>query len=73
MGFMPDPVVADLMKPFGQYVLQISTNKLRAFDSGCPPPAAFAVLVAECYMGLIHADNPVIGDGNPKYVSSQVV
>jgi hypothetical protein len=61
------------MKPFGQDVLQISTNKLDAFDSRCYPPAAFTILVAECHMALVHADNPMIGDGNAKYVSSQVV
>ena len=70
---MPDSIVADLMKPFGQDVLQISTNKLDAFDSACHPPAAFTILVAEGHMCLVHADNPIIGDGNAKYVSSQVV
>jgi len=49
------------MKPFGQDVLQISTNKLGAFDSGCQPPAAFMVFVAECNMCLVHAHNPIIG------------
>ena len=69
---MPDSIVADLMKPFGQDVLQISTNKLDAFDSTCQPPAALTVLIAECHMALVHADNPMIGDGNAKYVSSAV-
>ena len=70
---MPDSIVADLMKPFGQDVLQISTNKLDAFHSACYPPAAFTIFVAEGHMALVHADNPIIGDGNAKYVSSQVV
>jgi hypothetical protein len=61
------------MKTFGQNVLQISTNKLGAFDSACQPSAAFTILVAQCHMALVHADNPIIGVGNAKYVSSEVV
>ena len=73
IGLMPDSIVAYLMKTFGQHVLQISTHELRAFYSGCDPSAALTVLVAEGHMRLVHADNPMIGDGNAKYVSSQVV
>ena len=70
---MPDSVVAYLMKAFRQCMLQISTDKLKAFYPGRKPPGAFTVLVAECYMALVHADNPMIGDGNAKYISSEVV
>ena len=70
IGLMPDSIVAYLMKAFGQDVLQVSTDKLRAFYPGCQPSAAFTVLVAECYMALVHADNPMIGDGNAKYIST---
>ena len=70
---MPDPIVAYLMKAFRQYMLQISTNELRAFYPGRKPPAAFAVFVAEYNMSLVHAHDPVIGDGNAEYISSQIV
>jgi len=73
MGRMPDSVVAYLVKSSRQYVLQIATDKLMAFDSGGLPSAAFAVLVAEGHMGLVHVEDAMIRDGNAKDVTSQIV
>jgi hypothetical protein len=73
IGLMPDSIVAYLMKAFRQYMLQISANEFRAFYPGSQPLAAFTVFVAECNMSLVHADHPMIGDGNPKYISSKIV
>ena len=72
IGLMPDSIVSYLMKTFWQYMLQISANKLTAFDSGCDPSADFTIFVAKRYMGLVHAQNPIISDGNTKDIPSKI-
>ena len=61
------------MKALWQHVLYISTYELRAFYPGCDPSAAFAVLIAEGHMRLVHSDDAMVGYGNAEYISSQVV
>ena len=73
MGRMPEPVVSDFVKSLGQDVLEITSHELQAGDGAGSKAAFFAVLIFEGDRLIVHGDDSVIGDGDSKDVSGQVV
>ena len=73
MGRVPEPVVSDFVKSLWQDMLEITSHELQAGDGAGSKAAFFAVLIFEGDRLIVHGDDSVIGDGDSKDVSGQVV
>ena len=69
---MPQAIVADLVKPLRQDVRQEPTHELHARQATGPPLAGLTILVPERDMGVVHAENPRVGDRDSENVTAQV-
>jgi len=73
MGRVPEPVVSDFVKSLWQDMLEITSHELQAGDGAGSKAVFFAVLIFEGDRLIVHGDDSVIGDGDSKDVSGQVV
>lgn len=72
-GGMPQAVVPDAAKAFGQDVLQEPPEKFRSLQPQLPGPAALAIIfVGKGDVGLIGGQNPRWAQGHPLRVAAQV-
>lgn len=67
-------VVADTLESAGQNVEEKSPNKLVGVEGHCFIGApGFVVLVGEGYLSILHAGEPMVGDGDAVGVAGQVI
>src|SRR3974377_236206 len=69
---MPQAVVSDLMKPLRQYVLKEAPEEVNGRQPFGAPGSGLAVFPAEGDMGLVHAENPCVGDRRAEDISRQI-
>jgi hypothetical protein len=68
-----ETVVADLLKTFGQDVLQEATDELLGGEGAGFPAAGGAVTVAERDLTLLKFKDTPIGEGDAKNIGSQIL
>lgn len=69
---MQETVIAHLMKPFWQNVLQKAAQELHCRKyHGLPLPGG-GILLTEGYVVVVQSNYAVVGDGNPVDISPQV-
>ena len=68
-----ETVVADLLKTFGQDVLQEATDELLGGEGAGLPAAGGAVTVAERDLTLLKFKDTPIGEGDAKNIGSQIL
>ena len=56
---MPETLVTDLMKAFGQDRKEQTPQQLNALEPSGPPWARVRVFVLECNVGFVHGHQPV--------------
>ena len=70
---MPETVVTYLMEAFGQDMKEETPQELHALYPYGPPLGRFMVLVLKRDVGLVHGDQPPIGQRHAKDVTGQVI
>ena len=70
---MPETIIAHLMKAFRQDMKKKATEELNPLEPFNLPLARIMVLVLECNVAFVHGHQPVIGDGDPKNVTGEVL
>ena len=71
---MPEAEVADFMQAFRQDVLEKAAQKLFVSQSHYAPPVVMGVVLpTECYVGVGHVDNSMVGDRYSMGVAGQIL
>ena len=73
LRMIPEAVVPQLMKTLRQDVHQESAEELDARQSARFPSACVALLVLEGHVGVVHGDDPCVGDCDAEGVAGQVI
>jgi len=73
VGRAEQAVIANLVEPFGQHMLQKPADEFRGRQAGGSPLPSARVFVAEADSALIDLRNPAVGDGHPVDIAPQVV
>jgi hypothetical protein len=69
---MPQPIIAQLVEPLRQDVLEISAQKLVAGDGDRTVAIRLAVLVAKSHTVTIDADDAAVGDGDAESIAGEI-
>ena len=73
LGGVPEPVVSQLVKPHGQDVHEESTEELDPGQSAGVPLTRVPLLVLKGHMGIVHVQDPGVGDGDTEGIAGQIV
>jgi hypothetical protein len=68
----PEPVVAHLVSPSGEDVLQEPAEELQGREGQCSCLAFSTIAIAERHLAAFNPDESAVGQGNPVHVAGEV-